>query len=256
MTKADLVQMAKGVKLKLSEHSPEILMSIGIASLITTTILAVGETPKALNLLEKTKQEVGVDELTAVETVRVVWKCYIPAAVSGVFGVACLIGANSVHAQRNAALAAVCKLSETAFTEYRDKVVETIGEKKEAAVLEKVEEDRIRKQPVEKSEVYVTSRGTTLCFDGWSGRYFESSIEEIRRAENTLNNRMLHDITGYATLNEFYDEIGLPHTEVGDMIGWNASHLVKIHIGATIADDGRPCIAVIHDNRPIYEYDR
>ena len=256
MTKVDLAQIARGVRLKLSEHSPEILMGIGVASMITTTILAVKTTPKAVQLLEEAKDELGTDELKPVEVVKATWKCYIPAAVSGVFGVACLVGANSVHVQRNAALATMYKISETALTEYRDKVVETIGEKKETAIREKVAEKRIEESPVSKNEVYVTSKGTTLCFDGWSGRYFESCIEEIKKAENTINKRMLHQIGGCASLNEFYDEIGLERVEVGDMIGWNVDNLVDIHIGATLADDGRPCVTIIHNTRPIYEYDR
>lgn len=256
MAKVDLGQIVRGVKLKLSENSPEILMGIGIVSLATTTILAVRETPKALKLLEEKKSEEGKDELKPVEVVKTAWKCYVPAALSGVFGVACLIGSNSVHVQRNAALATMYKISETALTEYRDKVIETIGEKKETAIREKIEEKRVEDTPVSKSEVHVTSKGTTLCFDGWSGRYFESCIEDIKRAENVINKRILHQISGCASLNEFYDEIGLERVEIGDMIGWNVDNLIDIHIGTTLADDGRPCITIIHDSRPIYEYDR
>ena len=256
MTKAEVAQIVKDAQLQLSKHSPEILMGIGIASLITTTLLAVKNTPKAIKLLEKKKQETGTDELPPVEVVKTAWKCYIPAVVSGVFGVACLVGANSVHVQRNAALATVYKISETALSEYRDKVVETIGEKKESVVRDKVEEEHIKKTPIENNEVIVTDGGTFTCFDSWSGRYFKSSETRIMEAANTLNDQMLHQITGYASLNDFYDELGLPHTEVGDMIGWNTEHLVKIHPHYTKMNDGTPGIAIVHDNRPIYEYDR
>lgn len=255
MTKADVAKAFKKAKKAVSKHSPEILMGFGIAGMVTTTVLAVKATPKALELIDKKKREEGKDELTPVEVVKATWKCYAPAAATGVVSVACLIGSNSVSAGRNAALATAYKLSENALADYQEKVIEELGEKKEKRVREKVEADKVEKHPATTSEVHVTGSGQTLCFDGWSGRYFESSVEEIRRAENTLNNQMLHDITGYASLNEFYDEIGLPHTEVGDMIGWKASHLVKVHIGATISDEGKPCLTIIHDNRPMYEYD-
>lgn len=256
MTKVGVMKVFNNAKKIVSKHSPEILTGLGIAGMITTTVLAVKATPKAVKLIEERKIEEGKDELTHIEIVQTAWKCYAPAVITGVVSAACIIGSNSVSARRSAALATAYKISETALADYKEKVIEEIGEKKEKKVREKVEEAKVAKQPVTTSEVHVTGKGQTLCFDGWSGRYFEASVEEIRAAENTLNNQMLHDITGYASMNEFYDEIGLPHTEVGDMIGWNASHLVKIHIGATVADDNTPCLTIIHDNRPIYEYDR
>ena len=256
MTKADVAKAFNSAKKAVSKHSPEILTGLGIAGMVSATVLAVKATPKAIRLIEEKKIEENKDELKPLEVVQATWKCYVPAATTAVVSAACLIGSNSVSARRSAALATAYKLSENALADYKDKIIEEIGEKKEKAVREKVEAKKVEKQPVSTSEVHVTSKGKTLCFDGWSGRYFESSVEEIRRAENTINNQMLHDITGYASLNEFYDEIGLPHTEVGDMIGWKASYLVKIHIGATVADDGNPCLTIIHDNRPIYEYDQ
>ena len=256
MTKADVTRVFQNAKKTVSKHSPEILTGLGIAGMVTATVLAVKATPKAIELIEEKKSEEGMDELKPLEVVQATWKCYVPAATTAVVSAACLIGSNSVSARRSAALATAYKLSENALAEFHEKVVEEVGEKKEKAIREKVEAAKVEKHPVSSSEVHVTSKGKTLCFDGWSGRYFESSVEEIRRAENTINNQMLHDITGYASLNEFYDEIGLPHTEVGDMIGWKATYLVKVHIGATVADDGTPCLTIIHENRPIYEYDR
>ena len=105
--------------------------SFGIAGMITTTVLAVRSTPKALKLIEEKKKEEGVDKLTPAETVKTAWKCYIPAMVLGATSVGCLVGASRVSLRRNAALATAYKLSETALTEYREQVVETIGEKKE-----------------------------------------------------------------------------------------------------------------------------
>ena len=212
MGKTNLATIAKDIRKFASKRSPEILTGIGIAGMITTTILAVRATPKALELLEEQKKEESVDELSSFEVVKVAWKPYIPAMVTCIASTACLIGASSVNTKRNAALATAYKLSETALSEYRDKVVETIGEKKERIVRDKVAEERVKKNPVSKNEVIVTGNGKTLCFDPISGRYFMCSIETIKKAENTLNKQMLHDISGYVSLNEFYDELGLDHT--------------------------------------------
>jgi hypothetical protein len=152
MNKTKIATAMKSVQTMVTQHSPEILTGIGIAGMVTTTILAVKATPKALKLL-KEREEVQKEPLTPVETVKTCWKCYIPAAVTGTLSVACLIGASSVNARRNAALATAYKLSETALTEYREKVVETIGEKKEQAVRDAIAKDKVEKNPVKSQEL-------------------------------------------------------------------------------------------------------
>lgn len=248
--------MCKTMQKSITKHSPEILTGIGIAGMITTTVLAVKATPKALQLIEDEKNRQNSEELPVMDTIKIAWKPYIPAAVTCVASVTCLIGASSVSLRRNAALATAYKLSETALTEYRDSVVETIGEKKEQAVRDKVAEKQVQKNPVTKNEVIVTGTGETLCFDPLSGRYFKSDIERIKRAENEINKHMLHDITGYASLNEFYDELGLDRTDLGEYMGWNTENLIDIDISSHVADNGQPSIVLVYINKPIYEYDR
>lgn len=254
MGKTNLATIAKDIRKFASKRSPEILTGIGIAGMITTTILSVRATPKALKLIEEQKEEESVDELSSFEVVKVAWKPYIPAMVTCIASTACLIGASSVNTKRNAALATAYKLSETALSEYRDKVVETIGEKKERIVRDKVAEERVKKNPVSKNEVIVTGNGKTLCFDPISGRYFMCSIETIKRAENELNKQMLHDISGYVSLNEFYDELGLDHTSVGDDLGWNTDQLIDINFSSQLNDNGEPSVVLDYLVAPKYDY--
>ena len=254
MSKTNLATITKDIRKFASKRSPEILTGIGIAGMITTTILAVRATPKALELIEEQKEEESVDELSSFEVVKVAWKPYIPAIVTCVVSTACLIGASSVNTKRNAALATAYKLSETALSEYRDKVVETIGEKKERIVRDKVAEERVKKNPVSKNEVIVTGNGKTLCFDPISGRYFMCSIETIKKAENTLNKQMLHDISGYVSLNEFYDELGLDHTSVGNDLGWNTNQLIDIDFSSQLNDNGEPSVVLDYLVAPKCDY--
>lgn len=254
MHKLNLANLMSNTRQFANKHSPEILTGIGIAGMVTTTVLAVRATPKALELLEEKKNEDWVDELSPLEVVKTAWKPYVPAAVTGIASVACLIGASSVNAKRNAALATAYKLSETALTEYREKVIETIGEKKEKTVRDKVAEERVKKNPVSKSEVIVTNNGTTLCFDPISARYFKSSIDKIKRAENELNKQMLHDISGYVSLNEFYDELGLDHTSVGDDLGWNVDRLIDISFSSQLNDNGEPSVVLDYLVAPKYDF--
>lgn len=251
----------------ISKHSPEILTGLGIVGMITTTVLAVKETPKALQIikeeeeyreeLRKADPEIYIQELSTVDIIKMTWKCYIPAAISGAFSIACIVSSNSVNAKRNAALATAYKLSEEAFSIYKDKVIETIGEKKEKSIHDKVDKERIDRKPVSTSEVYITGAGEYLCFDVISGRYFQSDIEKIRRIQNDLNSDML---TGepYISLSQFYDALGLAHTNVSDRLGWNLYREGKldIHFGSQIADDGRPCVVVDYMVEPRYEFDK
>ena len=254
MGKTNLATIAKDIRKFASKRSPEILTGIGIAGMITTTILAVRATPKALKLIEEQKEEKSVDELSSFEVVKVAWKPYVPAMVTCIASTACLIGASSVNTKRNAALATAYKLSETALSEYRDKVVEAIGEKKERIVRDKVAEERVKKNPVSKNEVIVTGNGKTLCFDPISGRYFMCSIETIKKAENTLNKQMLHDISGYVSLNEFYDELGLDHTSVGNDLGWNTNQLIDIDFSSQLNDNGEPSVVLDYLVAPKCDY--
>lgn len=253
MNKLNLSKIVKGVQVGLTKHSSEILTGIGIAGMITTTILAVKATPKALELIEERRKEWEMDELSPIDTIKVAWKPYIPAMATGVASVACLIGASSVNMKRNAALATAYKLSETAFSEYKEKVVETIGEKKEEIIKDKVAKSKLEKDPVSKSEVIIISGGKTLCYDSISGRYFESDIEKIKRAVNELNRRMIVDM--YISLSEFYDELGLNHTSISDELGWNLDDgSLEVYFSSQIADNGTPCIVLNYCLAPKYNY--
>ena len=239
-----LAKFFTDAKKTISNHSPEILTGLGIAGFITTTVMAVKATPKAMWLIEEEKDTLEKDKLTVVETVKVAWKPYIPAAITGVSSVACIIGASSVNYKRNAALATAYQVSRAALSEYKEKVVETIGEKKEKQIRDKVAKDKIEKHPASKTEVIITDNGNVLCYDPLSGRYFNSSIEYIRKVVNDLNFRMIGGEM-YVSLNEFYNEIGLSDIKRGDDIGWNISRgQIEVSFSSQLSDDGKPCIVI------------
>lgn len=121
MPKQSLASIAKGVRTAMKKHSPEILTGIGIAGMITTTVMAVKATPKALILLEEKKDELDTDRLEPKDIIKTAWPCYIPAAVVGSISVFCLIGASSTNLRRNAALATAYTLSESTLKEYQEK---------------------------------------------------------------------------------------------------------------------------------------
>lgn len=247
MKTKDLMKTAKEFTVK---HSPEILTGIGVAGMITTTILAVKATPKALELINEEEAE------TPTEKVKACWKVYIPAAVTGITSIACVIGSSSIHAKRNAALATAYSISQTALTEYKEKVVETIGEKKEKVVRQKVAQSKVDKQPVSNSEVIITEKGNTRFFEPLSGRYFDSDIETVRRIVNELNKRMIGG-EQYISLSEFYNEIGLKPTNISDRIGWRVDvDIIEIDFPAVKDENGKPCLSLDYLIEPTYDFDK
>ncbi len=251
--KKEITKSLLSLKTAIKKHSPEILTGIGIAGMITTTVMAVRATPKALILIEERKEEIGAEKLEPMDMVKTTWACYIPAAITGTLSVACLIGASSVNARRNAALATAYTLSESALKDYQGKVIEMFGGKKNEAVKDAVAKDKVEKNPVVTREVIITEKGNTLCYDAISGRYFKSDIEKIKKAECELNRQMLDDM--YVSLNDFYYEIGLDNVKLGDELGWNVdSGYIDLSFSSQLASDGTPCLVIDYSVAPRYDY--
>lgn len=270
MGKLNLARTFKIIQGAASKRAPEILTGMGIVGMVATTVMAVKATPKAMALIKEEKdrqngkllEEAGesgneecrhISKLKPVDMVKAGWKPYIPAVATGVVSVICLISSNSVSSRRSAALAAAYKLSETAFSEYREKVVETVGEKKEKEVRDKVAKSRVEKRPVSGSEVFLTEKGDALCYDTISGRYFKSDINKIKKVENEINRELVN--TMYISLNEFYYYLGLEPIKLGDDLGWNVDYgLIEIEFSSQLANDGTPCLVMDYRVAPRYDY--
>lgn len=261
MNKTGLKAFTKGVKRNIGKYSPQILMGIGVAGMVTTTVLAVKATPKALILIEEEKRAKDTLEMTKIDVIKVAYKPYIPAIITGTLSVACLIGSANVSTRRTAAIATAYKLSETALSEYKDAVIETIGEKKAKEVKEKAIEKRVEKNPVDTSTVIFTSNGESLCYDSISGRYFKSNLEKIKKVENEINYALRND--DYVSLNYLYDLLGIGETSIGDDLGWNIDRdgYLEIDLSSKIAKDsanpgldGQPCLVLDYSAPPKYDY--
>lgn len=262
MDKQNVTKFFKGFQTAVTKHSPEILTGLGIAGMITTTVLAVKATPKALELIEEDSRHNHDGDpyaYTKKEAIKSAWKPYIPAAVTGTVSIACLIGASSVSAKRNAALATAYQLSTAALTEYKDKVVETIGEKKEKTIREKIAQDKVNDtKRVEAAPLYVVDTNATEFYDPIGGARFVTTIDKINAAINVINATLLDN--DFVSLNDFYDELGLPPTRMGYDLGWNTNKgrresLVRIHFSSQL-ENGKAYGVLEYDVAPKYDYDK
>lgn len=257
MTFADLAR--RGAKLAI-DHSPSILTSVGVMGAITTAYLAGKASWQAsdmIRLKEGLDYRSEEDRRDAKELVKdrfeLVWRLYIPAATTLVATTACIIGANKVGARRAAGLAAAYTITEKTLDEYKDKVREKLGERKEAALQDEIIQDRVNTSYTPGVEIYGATTGE-LCYDAYSDRYFMNTIEGMRSAENDLNFALLSD--GYASLAEFYQYLGLPSTAYAEQVGWNSDRKLEIRISSQIAHGEKPCISMDFKTQPIPDYGR
>lgn len=245
--------LAKNVSIFARKHSPEILTGLGVVGMIATTITAVTATPKALELVNENKDENGY--ISKKDIIKVAWKQYIPSSLIGIASIACIVGSNKVSLHRSALLAAACSISEEKLKEYKSKVVDVLGEKKEKEdVYESIIQDRIDDSPTPTCEPKKSD--DILFYDVWSGRYFYSDRNKVDRAVNELNSIFLQ--ADQVCLNDFYDSINLDRNQFGYICGWNrqTTKLIEIRYSSHIAKDGNPCLAVdfFQDPTPLMDY--
>jgi len=239
----------------LSKNSPTILTGLGVAGLLSTTILAVKATPKALEVL-KNEQDYRESlnrpiAISKTETIKLCWKLYLPSAVIGVVTVTCIIGAHTVNFRRNAAMASLYSLTETAFKEYQAKVTETIGSNKEGKLRDSINQDIINRNPSGINQVILTGKGKVLCYDKLCDRYFESDHETIRRVINDINMDLRNEM--FVELNDLYYKLGLAPTGLGYKVGWDIDHgYIDPKMSSCLNENNEPCLVLDFEVYPKY----
>jgi hypothetical protein len=241
------------------ENKSVLLTAVGVVGTVTTAVLTGRASFKAAQFIDAEEQRrydeddsEGYQLLDLRQSIDLVWALYIPPVGVGVLTILAIITANRVDAQKAAALAAAYGVSERTLLEYREKVVERLGEKKEKAIRDEIDQDRLTKNPVQDRQVIIAGSGEVLCYDNISGRYFQSSMEELRQAENKVNYELVHH--NQASLSFFYDQVGLPPTRHSDEVGWNSNNLLEINYSTQMSTDNRPCIVVDFVVGPITGY--
>lgn len=255
-----LSSQAKQIERLVLDNSPLILTALGVTGTLTTAYLTAKSTFKAAEIIGRQEFDARYDEsetnkeLNTKEKVDLIWKLYIPPVATAATTITCIIFANRIGTRRAAALAAAYSLSEKAFVEYKEKVLEKIGATKETAVRDEVAQDRVSRTPVNDKTVIITGDGEQLCFDSISGRYFKSTIEDIKAAQNATNYQILNNM--FCSLGEFYERIGLPATQFSEEVGWNVDTQLEITFSAVMTEDQKACISLEYQTHPIRGYSR
>lgn len=234
--------------LLLQKHSPEILTAIGIAGVVAAGVIASHATLKLTPILEKRNENLEMskelyanpsenadevytekDHKEDVAKIHIragldIARLYGPAITLGMASIGCIVAAHGIMRRRNVALAAAYKAVETAFGEYRKRVIETIGEEPEREIHANYQQVEVETEDGKTVTVHRPTNGNSpysRLFDHRSARW-QSNVEynlHFLATQETLFNQMLH-AKGHVFLNEVYDALGLERSPEGQIVGW------------------------------------
>jgi hypothetical protein len=229
-----------------------ILTGMAVAGVVTTAVLAAKASPRAWMDVQHAESE-RQEPLTPVEKVTLTYHYFIPAAVAGSLTIGAIVMAQSINSRRQAAFISAYTLVENRFRDYQQKVVDQMGEAKEQAVRDDIAQDYVNANPINNSTLIVNDNDTQAFMDMLSGRHFLSSVEKVRKAENKLNYQLNND--AYASLNDFYEALGIPHIAMGEELGWKSGRMVDVRL-STALDNDRAVITIDFSVEPIGDYYR
>lgn len=250
-------RMLRSAQRTVSANSPELLTALGVVGTFATALLTARATVLAVYTVYAQETEIARTDpsypsMERREIFESVWKFYIPPASAAVATCVAVIAANRVQNNRTAVIAAAYTLSERAYSQYRNRVVEHIGAEKDRDIRDGLKQDRVQNDPLGDREVIITGDGDVLSYDEFTGRYFKSNMEALRKAQNDVNYMILNN--GYASLSDLYYAIGIAPTRGSDSIGWQSA--MELDITAVLSANNVPCLSMSFDLEPQHRFDK
>ncbi len=264
------IQIIKQAQKIVADNSAALLTGTGVIGVVTTAVLTGRATLKAQEIIAKHERHSydlvthGVLEdgsnapveivqekmlvLDTVDKVKLVWPLFIPPAASAITTMSAIVFSYRISASRSAALAAAYGISEKAFTEYKEKVLEQVTPKKANDIKDAVAQQQLADNPPPASTVMMVGSGKVLCLDTFSGNYFECTVEKLRKAELEMNTDI--DTRNVARLSDFYESVGLGRSDLSEEFVWDLNNHCEIDFTTQIAEDGRPCLVLAFVNAP------
>ena len=246
---SNLLQKAS---LFVKRNGSTILTITGGVGVVSTAVMAVKATPKALEKLNKAEQEKN-DELTTFEKIKIAGPTYIPTVFVGTATLVCIFGANVLNKRQQAALVSAYAMIDSSFKEYKQKVKDIYGEEVHNEIVNSIMVEKAKDVGIRSSSLCGSCELTgeeacgdpVLFYDEWGKRYFESTIEQVIAAEYHLNRNFV--LRSYATLNELYLFLGLEETKYGEAVGWTIEdelYWVDFNHKKVTLEDGLECYII------------
>lgn len=237
----------------VKRNASTILTCLGGAGVVVTAVMSVKATPKAMKLIEQAEQEKGED-LTKLETVTTAGPAYIPAAAVGVASIVCIFGANVLNKRQQASLVSAYAFLDQSYKEYKSKVTELYGQEAQDNISKELAKDRY-------PEELEPEDGKELFYEEFSGRYFESTVEDILKAQYRLNQEL--SMRGCVTLNDYFEYLNIDFIDGGEYIGWSEGGNYERYWQAwidflnrhAVDDDGKEYYIVTMFQEPYMDFD-
>lgn len=249
----DLSNTFKTAKSVITANSPVLLVGAAVAGVVTTGYLAAKGGYKARGVLdeaERERAEANLPPHTTMEKAQLTWLCYASPAVAGASTIASVLAVHSIHTKRAASMAALYAVSQNKLDDYRLKAEELLGSKKTQQLNDALATNSVQDNPPAEdyTDVIITGRGTELMQDGFSKRYFTSSVPEVEVAFAKLGAKI--EVDGDASLNDYYDMLGMePLDDLGLRFGWSGTG-PQPRFGSTNTPDGRAAVVVMFHKEP------
>lgn len=223
----------------LKKYSPLVLTTIGSVGVVVTSVLTAKATIKAKKLIEDVEEDVNYklcfkDDWQDI--IKIAWKPYIPAIISGISTISCIYGAHFLNRKTQASLVSAYAFLNNSYKEYVEKSKEVYGEDAENKIKEAIAKSKYQ------GINHEIDGETRLFFDYQSMQYFESTFDKIKKAENFVNQEFA--ASGYVHLSVFYDYLGLEGYGNLDSLGWcsfDDYYEIEFEHQRVVMDDGLEC---------------
>lgn len=259
MNKQTLIRTTNKIGLILKKNSPKILMGVGIAGSVVSTVLACKATLKVKDILDEKNETVEqIHNCVEDETVNYteedkkkdltilyaqtgvkLAKLYLPSIALGALSIASIVSGYKILNKRNVALAAAYTVVDKGFKNYRKNVVERFGEEVDRELRHNIKAKQIEEKYIDKDgnektrkkKVYEIAEDKkpgegiseyAKFFDEWNTDEHSKDPEYnlmFLRKQQDYANEVLKH-QGYLFLNEVYDMLGIPRTQAGQVVGW------------------------------------
>lgn len=199
----------------IKKNRSTILAGISVVGVIATTVLAVENTTKAMEIIEKKTKE-SEEEITIYEKVLVAAPAYIPTIAMGTATIACILGSVVLNKRQQASLISAYGVVDKTFKDYRRKLIELHGEEADEEILSEICRERCDYHFLDIS----SSDAKVEWYEPITKQTFMAYERSIMDAEYHINRYYI--LRGYITLNEYLSFFGLPSVKNGDDEGWDA----------------------------------
>lgn len=235
----------------LKENATTVLTAGGVVGTITTAVVSFRAGYKTAEAVrDETDDRINPDAhpLSNSEIAKLAVPHILAPVGTTVATVVAIIMANRLSAAQAAALAAAYGVSQKQLDEYKAKVAEKLGVNKTQKIQDELAQDRVDRNPPPSQIIVIGDE--VLCYDKATDRYFKSSMEKIKRAENALNLEIQR--YGFAKAQFFYSEFEMDPTTWTQNAGWNRP--VEVQVSHALSKDDRPCITIDFDHLPDPNY--